>query len=641
MKYIVVLYLLVQTCNYLYCKEDTLSVNLKNIKIEADKVSDLQKVYGLNSEHIFIDKSQDKAISDYLKLIPGVFIKDYGGLGGIKSISMRGTNSNQTIICLNEIPINNTNNPSFDLSEIPISCINSIDVIKSGTSANYGSGGIGGAINLQINGLSKSQRLSSSISLGSFHSFLGSFATNFGNLEKPFKLFVDFQYSKGDYPFEFNNFGNNIDTFRLNSQIHKITLGFQKSFSLSNYYFSLLTFANYNEQGVPGAVVLGNIENSIAYLKQLSIYLLPNFVFINTPNSLFKLNNLLKYKKMEVLDFKNSFLSNEDNYLFNSFDLKSYLIYQQVSNNTQINYEAGAEVSSLNGNFLQPALSGSASRNNFFIATSLLQNKLFDVNLLDIETNVRMDYFTDDNNLPFTFFIGSNYQIESISTIVHLDLSKNFRIPSFDEMYYLNYGNTNLKPENSYSCDFSLSKNLQKWINFKANVYYTITNDQIVAVPKSVLTWSAENIGKVQNYGIEWVLKALIDGNTLNADISYTYQNCKDLTENSPNYGKYIPYIPQEIISANLTLNIDDFSILTNYYYNSYRYYMPDNSLSSLLPSYFTLDVSVNYRLKLKANNLNFKLSANNLLNENYQIIRNFPMPGRNFLFSINYEMEN
>jgi outer membrane cobalamin receptor len=68
-------------------------------------------------------------LSEALVYVPGVFIKDYGGLGGMKTVSLRGSSSSQSLLMINGVRLNSSQNGSLDLSNLPISVIDNIEII--------------------------------------------------------------------------------------------------------------------------------------------------------------------------------------------------------------------------------------------------------------------------------------------------------------------------------------------------------------------------------------------------------------------------------------------------------------------------------------------------------------------------------
>ena len=132
------------------------------ISVEASKIIiDYEQFFNSTS---FLTKSNIQEtgtwqVSQVLENQPGLFIKDYGGLGGLKTISTRGTNSSQTLILLDGMRINSNQNGSLDLSVIPAGLLNRIEIIRSGSSGLFGGNAIGGIISLNTLNFDSENRL--------------------------------------------------------------------------------------------------------------------------------------------------------------------------------------------------------------------------------------------------------------------------------------------------------------------------------------------------------------------------------------------------------------------------------------------------------------------------------------------------
>ncbi|MGB9702688.1 MAG: TonB-dependent receptor plug domain-containing protein [Candidatus Kapaibacteriota bacterium] len=622
----------------IFANTDTLSVGLKPIEVSAERVSEVNILKGLNFESIKIKNEKNtKEITNYLQESPGIFIKDYGGLGGLKTISLRGTSSNQVVIALNEMPITSTSNPSFDLNEIPINILSNIEIIKNGLSAYYGSNSIGGTINFRTNNSKDSELVVLTSNYGSFGRFQFNFKSNFFQDEFPLSIFMNYTKFDGNYPFKFNNFGNIIDTFRTNSNLNKVQTGLSFDYQIRKFDFSILSFANYSKKGIPGVVLLGKIEDINTTSEDFSTYIIPKITYLIDKSNIISLNNLISIQSITINDFNNVFINNQTNYKFNSNHFKSILNYTRLLTNLDFFIHPEIDYVDLTGTFLQPNLGNFVQQTTLSLSSGINHKMDFINKLWQNSFSLRFDKFSNYKDNPFSFFLGSELLIKNYQLSLFLNISKNFRIPSFSELYYFNYGNLDLKPEKSNSLNFGLTNKSINNLEMKISSYYTLTYDQIVSVPKSTLTWSAQNLGKTKNYGVELALNANFLDKCLFANLSYTLQAPKDITENSSNYNKNIIYIPQEIISMQSEIIISNLIFNISFYYNSFRYFLPDNSFNSLMPSYYLIDLSLKSKLQINSSVLNFQFAVNNITSTNYQIIRNYPMPGRNYLLSITY----
>ena len=217
-------------------------------------------------------------------------------------------------------------------------------------------------------------------------------------------------------------------------------------------------------------------------------------------------------------------------------------------------------------------------------------------------------------------------------------------MPTFNDLYYTLVGNNKLKPEYVEEYNLGLTAygdwNFIRFVSLKADVFYNYIKDKIVAVPtKNLFVWSMRNIGKVNVRGAElqYDIKTRPFGDiSYSLSCNYTYQEATDVTDkNSSTYDQQIPYIPYETFSARASATYRSFSLNYNALYNGYRYVLGENIYENMLPSWWTSDVSVVWKIQRNHYSINFKGEISNLFNKQYEIIRSFPMPGRAYAFTV------
>jgi len=202
-------------------------------------------------------------------------------------------------------------------------------------------------------------------------------------------------------------------------------------------------------------------------------------------------------------------------------------------------------------------------------------------------------------------------------------------------MYYLNFGTASLLPERAQTFNIGLVWDIDSHFQVEAESFIIATNNQIIAIPKSPITWSAQNIGNVFSRGIELSAGGDIFRELLTAKIAYSRQLTTDESINSLTLGKQIPYIPQEIISASIVATIEKSMVGISANYSSFRFTLADNAIESVIPSYNQVNLFMEQKLIIEGINLSLRVDCNNLFNENYSIILNYPMPGRGFRFGL------
>ena len=225
------------------------------------------------------------------------------------------------------------------------------------------------------------------------------------------------------------------------------------------------------------------------------------------------------------------------------------------------------------------------------------------------------------------------------------NFGKNFRAPSFNDLYWKNSGNENLHPETSYNFEGGINFGFSEILNSQFELTYTYVNadNKIVWIPQQNGFWIPQNIAESEsnNYSFSAKLSKTISENlslSLNSGLQLT--NAKKTSssyENDPTYNKYIPYIPLEAVNINVGLNYHFFEINLFYSYSGKRYsdyenkrgMKPYNSIDGNISSSFSLfDVSAKLRLEI-----------NNITNTEYEVISGYPMPLRFYklTLSLNY----
>ncbi len=609
--------------------QDTLSFKTKQIDV-IESSSKAQNNYLLNKNIMLSDFDKSLNNNDILRYNTNLNIKEYGGLGSLTTISFRGTNANQTIFTIDGIKINSAGNPFFDINKIDLSSYDNINLINSGNSTQFGSGAMGGVVDFAY----------SKVSAKLFNLMINSDLTNslkfkinlvnylFKNAQN--RVNASFLYNNGKFPIEFNKFGKIVDTMRNSSSIY--------NFSISNYYNKLtnlfeiknITFFNYQNQEVPGAVLIGKLENTHANLKQFSLMNLTSFNFVKS-QFISHLNWINSYDFYHFTDNEQIINSSK----FNSYKTMIYADLYKFNNrlfSAQFHAETGVEL--LNGNMLQPNLPNTIHRINIS-ANSNLFNYYLDSSL-KVSVAGRVDKFSDFEKFIFSYSGSLLYNFQNNASII-LSSSYNYRLPSFNEMYYFNYGNTDLLPESSFNHNLSLNTKLLKLLDINSTLFINFIDNQIVSIPKNTLSWTAQNFNKVLNKGIEINLGTRLFNNSLNTYISYLYQDTYDNNQQSINYFKEIPYIPKESISLNTTLKIKYFDFTTQLYHSSYRFIFPDNNVYEFLKGYTLINLHISKKILFEKNYLLITITANNVLDIKYELVKNYPMPGRTFLLTLNY----
>jgi outer membrane receptor protein involved in Fe transport len=193
-------------------------------------------------------------------------------------------------------------------------------------------------------------------------------------------------------------------------------------------------------------------------------------------------------------------------------------------------------------------------------------------------------------------------------------------------------------------------------VNVSVDAYYNEVIDKIIATPKggsgggSLYRWQMMNLGFVEIRGIDvstqigWKLPADIQANTR---LSYTFQKAQDFSDKgSAWYGGQINYIPWHSGSAIANIVWKTWDLNYSFIYIGERYTASANTLANHVQPWYTHDLTVGKTFHFKKSShwgdlgrLKISAEINNILNQAYEVILNYPMPGRNYKIILKMEI--
>jgi outer membrane receptor protein involved in Fe transport len=245
---------------------------------------------------------------------------------------------------------------------------------------------------------------------------------------------------------------------------------------------------------------------------------------------------------------------------------------------------------------------------------------------------------------PALFFNIFPFQNRFFS--VRLYAKRSFRMPTFNDLYYTDMGNAQLQPETAlqYNAGFVFEKDWRQGVirhfRWQTDAYYNSIHDKIVAYPKGQqFRWTMLNLGRVHIKGIDVETElavAPLPDLVLSTRLQYTYQDARDVTNATDTYYRHqIPYIPWHSGSAIVGLTYRQWDFNYSFIYAGERYNQQENIAYNYMPSWYTSDLSASYRFLMGKKVLRVTAEINNLLDQQYDVILNYPMPGRNFALTL------
>jgi len=232
--------------------------------------------------------------------------------------------------------------------------------------------------------------------------------------------------------------------------------------------------------------------------------------------------------------------------------------------------------------------------------------------------------------------------------IAKASISRNFRFPTLNDLYFLPGGNPDLKKESGWTYDVGISfatgkENIYS-LSGSVNWFDSHVKDWILWLPTTKGFFSPRNIKDVHAYGVELQSEFKVTlGKDWMLNLDGTFSWTPSINEGEPmspadqSVGKQLPYVPEWSSSISGRLAWKTWSLLYKWCYYSERHTMSSNdvSLTGKLPPYFMNNLTLEKGISLKWAELSLKGAVNNLFNEEYLSVLSRPMPGINFEFFI------
>lgn len=597
-------------------------------------------------------------LSDVLKLFSGIVIKDYGGVGGMKTVSMRGFGSQHTAISYDGLPVTDCQTGQIDLSKFSLENVEQISV-NSGTDDIFLPARLFAAANLiQIRTLRPKfdkrpfhidfRFLGGSFGLWSPSVLLENRIVKRRNngFSLSSSLNINYLQSDGRYPFTIYYGGDNDSTSlekRSNSDVRSMniegnlffTFDYTTQMDVKFYYYQA-------ERGLPGAVIFYNTHSRQRLYDQNTfgqVHFLKHFL----KNVDYQLNAKFNYAYERYFDpdYLNAAGFVDNRYFQREYYLSNGVSYRphKIVNLTLVNDLIFGNLTANLPNFILPSRLQVLTVLSAAVDTRFVQAKA--ALLHTGVANWAKKGAAADNVSRFSPSAGISIR-PMLSQDFHIRaFYKNiFRLPTFNDLYYNDFGNRNLRPENTHQFDLGLTyarSFLHKKLGISITVdgYYNRVKDKIVAIPsRNLFTWMMLNFGAVKIAGMDANLVfdyEIIKQLKINIVGSYSLQQAVDITDPKSNtYRHQIPYTPLHSGSASLTLSTPWVDVSYTVVAAGKRYALQQNVPANELKPYsdHSLALAKDFDVKGKVV-LGYKLELLNLANRHYEIVRNYPMQGR------------
>lgn len=581
-----------------------------------------------------IEAAHSRDAADVVALVPGAFIRRYGGLGGLRTLSLRGTSAQQTVVLLDGLRYQSAAAGAVDLGSIPSSVLRRVEVVRGGDAARYGANALGGAVNLVTDpvggvGTTAIARLDA----GSFGERGATLAASASAGAHALNGSLTITRFDGDYPFPYREYGEQSIVRRENADLASTFARAAWSYNVDDELRVGASGIGFDtERGVPGAIVQGHREQLRARLAEREL-----FTTLRASLSRRDLQGTVALSgRVNRLDYRDPDASlNGPSGIDNRYDRIESALLLRASHAVGSDglVEASAELSyaRLRGNNLDPSVGASVERLQWGVQTaaSWSLDSLVPRSDLSLDAALRLDGFSD---VPSSVSPSLGIVVRPGRGALRLRAhgSLNYRVPTFTEQYYLNYGNTDLRPERSASADLGATCELFGTMLAEAGVFVIDTRDQIISVPRSPVVWSAMNVARTLSRGVEMSLSGTALDGLIALNLSYTRMRAEERTAGETE-GRLLVYSPEELSSVLLEVRLGAFAAGLIAQHTSHRHTLPSNAPEAVLPRYAVLGAHVRAHASIGALRLEARAEISNALDEAYEVVRNYPMPGRGF----------
>ena len=556
------------------------------------------------------------SVSEVLNLSSGLHVGDNGGVAGLKSVSLRGLGSAHTSIYLDGVRVGNVQSGQNDLGMLPLEDLSSAAVDYAQNSVMFktarpvfGNSPVAGKVRFNA---------------GSFGTYLPYARLDF-RLSDRVSLSANAAgvFSKGDFTYGDGQVRTNNDIEQCRGGLDLFGIMDGGDYHVKAYYSPV-------ERGTPGSVLWPSDDRQ----KDKNA-----FVQGCLTKSFGSLYTLRASAKGSYDDIYYSSAWGDSNYGQTELQLNTAHDFQVVdwcrlSLAADLQWD-GLKSSVYNASRLAAfsALAASFSTDRLLANVAVEFTGAFDKDALS--------RYAVSPSADIRFRIFDGFDVLAFGR-------RAYRVPTFNELYYVGYGNPDLRPEDAWLTDLGLEYRRgfgDSWsVKAKVDGFFNFLTDKITSAPthEDPAIWAPYNIGKVLSTGLD-VAAGFVwrRGDWMcSFDAKYTLLSAVDKTPDSYTYGQQIPYIAKHTLVLNAVASWKGWSVAPVWHLRAGRTDgsgAPDGS--GMLDDWNTLDLTFSKELKLpKTGPLSFKFSVRNLMDCSYEVSSGYPMPGRSFIGGFEYK---
>ena len=614
-----------------------------------------------------IERLNSHSVADAIRFFSGAQLKDYGGIGGLKTVNIRSMGTNHAGVFYDGLQLGNAQNGQIDLGKFSLDNMEEIALYNGQKSEIFQPArdfGPSGAVYLQSRRPQfegeKKYRVQATVKCGSFGLANPSVLWEQKITERVSSQFnAEYTYATGRYKFRYRrtmpdgSTAYDTTAVRENGDIRALRVegGFfgateRGKWNAKVYYYD-------SERGIPGPI-LNNVWRHGERQWDRDFFVQGSFRNDFGKRYHLLVNTKYAYDYTEYLrdDYREMYVHNhyrQQEYYVSAAQMVNIFPWWDISLSTDFQWNClDADLR----NFARPVRYTEMAA----LATALQWWRIqIQGSLLGTFTQERaggkpkVSRGTPERAFFTPALFVSCKPLKNHDLQLRAFCKKALRMPTFNDLYYTDIGNKYLKPERTTQYDGGIlyrrnvARPIFRGVEVQGDGYYNVVTDKIVAYPTGrQFRWTMLNLGRVVIRGCDMAAQVdLMLGKVgVNARACYTFQKAQDRTDrNDRFYGDQIPYIPLHSGSVLLAADWKAWGLNYSFIYTGERYNSSENTRLTHMQPWYTSDLSISRSFAIKRVRFRATGEVNNLFNQYYDVVANYPMPGINFKVILKIEI--
>ena len=591
-------------------------------------------------------------MADALYRLPGITLRDYGGAGGMKTVSVRGFGAKHTGVSYDGVMLSDCQSGEIDLSRYSLENVDNLTLVVGDNDDIFlpaRNATTPATLNIQTMKLTAGDykpHLTTQLKIGSF-GYVSPFVRYEHQLTDHFALSAvgEFVHAKNDYPYTIKNGQETIKSHRNNSRMNSghgelnmvYTINSTNRLTAKLYYYDndrqlpgiVYYYSNTNRETLRDRNIFGQLTYQTRWGEQLSLKVVGK---ANWAASLYD-------------DGMAASQIQDANYYQREYYGSASLLYVP-SEHWALDYALDYSYNNLNSSL--PTDTRPLRHTVLQALTAKYNNQRLTVTgrlLHSLYLNDEKEGEGSENLRRLSSSLSLSYRLAG-QLRLRLSYKEIFRAPTFNESYYFHYGSKTLKPERTQQLNAGLTWDVRPTaaLDIQATVdgYYNTVKDMIVAIPYNMFVWTCVNVGKVHVKGIDATLRAnwqMAARQRLTLAGNYTYQRVQNHTnEKSPYYGNQIAYTPEHTGSWSLGWENPWVSLSLHQTLVGSRWSTNEHLDGTKVDGYYDLGATAYRHFRIGRGTLEARFDLKNITDRQYEIVGSYPMPGISYQLSLHYK---